>query len=109
MLDTAFDNCEYVEGMGEPLFKWTKRNVDILTEEWPKVQKIRSKIDHIVEWLETDQVNHFTELVNCLLKSAPLLPESKRKQRSYDPWEHMCELDMDTGEDEDDDDDKTGE
>jgi len=103
MLDTSFDNCEYVEGMGEPLFKWTKRNVDILTEEYPKVQKIRAKIDHIVEWLEADQVNHFTELVNCLLKSAPLLTDAKRKQRSYDPWEHMCELDMDTGEDEDDD------
>jgi hypothetical protein len=104
MLDTAFDNCEYVEGMAEPLFKWTKRNVDILTEEWPKVQKLRAKIDHIVEWLEADKVNHFNDLVNSLLKSAPLLVVTKRKQRSYDPWEHICELDMNTGEDEDDDD-----
>jgi hypothetical protein len=102
MLDTAYDNCDYVEGDGEPVFQWTKRNVDIITEQWPKVKAIRAKMDHIVEWLETDQVSHFTELVNCLLKSAPLLPNTKRKQRWYDPMEHFCELDQ-AGEEEDDD------
>ena len=41
VLDSSYDDCEYIEGMGEPIFKWTKFNVDTLTEQWPKVQEIR--------------------------------------------------------------------
>jgi len=61
VLDSSYENCDYEEGSGEPTFLWTKRNVDILTGEWPKVQEIRGKIDHIVEWLEAEPIGHFSE------------------------------------------------
>ena len=49
VMDSSYENCDYEEGSGEPTFLWTKHNVDILTEQWPKVQEIRGKIDHLVE------------------------------------------------------------
>ncbi len=100
MLDASHENCDYTEGYGEPIFKWTKRNVDILTAQWPKVKQIRGKIDHIVEWLEADQINHFTKLLEFLLKSKPAKTKKKIKYR-YDPMERICELDQDSGEEDD--------
>lgn len=100
VLDSTYDDCDFAEGYGEPIFKWTKRNVDILTEQWPKVQEIRGKIDHIVEWVESDP-NHFRELLEFLLKSPPKTRKTKRS--SYDPTEHWCDLDQDTREEDDDD------
>lgn len=103
MLDTAFENCEWVEGEGEPVFKWTRNNVDMLTEQWPKVQRIRDKIDHMVEWLEANQATHFQELLDHILKCEASSPRVKRKRvRSFDPFEHMCPLDQ-VGEEEEDD------
>ncbi len=102
VLDSSYENCDYAEGYGEPIFRWSKRNIDILTEQWPKVQEIRGKMDHIVEWLEVDQINHFTELVNYLL-GFKLLTTKRSKERWYDPMQHVCELEQDTGEEKDDD------
>jgi len=102
VLDSSYENCDYEEGSGEPTFLWTKHNVDILTEQWPKVQEIRGKIDHLVEWLEAEPIGHFSELLDFVLKSKPK-SRRKSKRRYYDPFEHHCELDQDTGEEEDDD------
>jgi hypothetical protein len=99
LLDTCHDNCEYVEGNMEPVFKWTKRNVGILTEQWPKVVEIRAKIDHIVEWLEQDQANHFVELVNFLM-SCKLKPTKKEDAHLKDEEDRFCYLDMAGDEDD---------
>jgi hypothetical protein len=102
VLDSSYENCDYEEGSGEPTFLWTKHNVDILTEQWPKVQEIRGKIDRMVEWLEAEPIGRFRELLDFLLKS-----KSKTRKRPtrpyYDPFEYHCELDQDIGEEEDDD------
>ena len=103
MLDTSFDNCDYVEGNAEPVFKWSKYNVETLTTQWPKVQDIRAKIDRIVEWLELDPINNFNDLVNFLL-DCKVPAKVKRVRRLYDSGEHFCDLDMDTGEEEENDD-----
>ena len=103
VLDSSYENCDYEEGSGEPTFLWTKHNIDILTEQWPRVQEIRGKIDHLVEWLERDQITHFRELLDFLLKTEPIKTKKRRKRGYYDPFEHHCELDQDTGEEEDDD------
>jgi hypothetical protein len=103
VLDSSYENCDYEEGSGEPTFLWTKRNVDILTSEWPRVQEIRGKIDHIVEWLEADPIGRFRELLEFLLKTEPAKTRKRRKRGYYDPFEHHCELDQDNGEEEDDD------
>ena len=103
VLDSSYENCDYEEGSGEPTFLWTKHNVDILTSEWPKVQEIRGKIDRLVEWLERDPIGHFGELLDFLLKTEPVKTKKRRKRGYYDPFEHHCELDQDTGEEEDDD------
>ena len=103
VLDSSYENCDYEEGSGEPTFLWTKHNVDILTEQWPRVQEIRGKIDQIVEWLEADPIGRFRELLDFLLKTEPVKTRKKRKRRYYEPFEHHCELDQDNGEEEDDD------
>ena len=101
LLDASYDDCEWIEGLGEPLFKWTKYNVDLLTEQWPKVQEIRGKIDHIVEWLETDQINRFKELLDFLLKAKP--KKVKAGERPFhDPFSHRGFLEQRYEEDEDD-------
>lgn len=92
-LDTNYSDVEYVEGNGEPLFKWTWFNINTMTEEWPRVKQIREKIDKVVEWLEADPRSRFEELVDFLLKAAPLLPIEKIP-RSYDPTEFWCPLDQ---------------
>lgn len=109
VLDSNYGDCEYVEGAGEPMFKWTKWNVETLAEQWPKVQETRNKIGKMVSWLEADTDRNFRELVDFLMS----LPESKRRpadpkkrQASYDPTEYWCPLDQITDmdmEDEDDD------
>ena len=103
VLDSSYENCDYEEGSGEPTFLWTKHNVDILTEQWPKVQEIRGKIDQIVEWLEADPIGRFRELLDFLLKSEPVKTKKRRKRGYYEPFEHHCGLDQDNGEEEDDD------
>jgi hypothetical protein len=97
VLDSNYEDCEYIEGDGEPIFQWTKRNVSMLAEEWPKVQEYRHKIGKMVDWLEADPHSRFQELLDFIMS----LPPSKRrvadpnKKRSmYDPTEHWCPLDQ---------------
>lgn len=99
MLDSGFDNVHFVEGMSEPLFKWTQYNVATLADQWPKVHQIRRNIDNLVNWLEADQINNFRELLDFILKHNPKNAE-EMEARSYDQWEHFCELDQRTEEDE---------
>ena len=104
MLDSSFDNVEFMEGMSEPIFKWTRHNVVTLTEQWPKVQQIRRNIDNLVDWLEADQINNFRELLEFILKRNPKNAVDT-VSRSYDCWDHLCELDHETDlEDEDEED-----
>lgn len=107
ILDCSADDCEFMEGWNEPVFKWTEHNVDVLTHDWPKVQALREKIDHIVEWLEADPVNRFGELLNFLLTEAPRKLKGKKKVKRgnvYDPTEHWCPLDQQTDDDEEEED-----
>ncbi|MBA7673097.1 hypothetical protein ES703_81285 [subsurface metagenome] len=102
MLDTSYDNVNWVEGMSEPIFRWTRSNVAILTEQWPKVQQIRRNIDNIIDWLEADLTNNFRELLDFILRRKPNNTE-ETEARSYDPWAHFCELDQITEEEDEDD------
>ena len=101
MLDSSFDNVGFIEGMSEPIFKWTRHNVVTLTEQWPKVQQIRRNIDNLVDWLEADQINNFRELLDFILQRNPKNTEDT-EDYSYDPWKHFCELDQPEEDDEDD-------
>jgi hypothetical protein len=56
-----------------------------------------------VEWLEAEPIGHFRELLDFLLKSKPKT-RKRGKRTYYDPFEHHCELDQDTGEEKEDDD-----
>ncbi len=105
MLDSSFDNVAFMEGMSKPIFKWTRHNVVTLTEQWPKVQQIRRNIDNLVDWLEADQINNFRELLDFILKRNQKNTE-ETKACSYDPWDHLCELDQETETEEDDEDDR---
>ena len=105
VLDSSYEDCDYEEGSSEPTFLWTKRNVDILTEQWPKVQQIRGKIDQIVEWLEVEPEGHFQELLDFLLKTKHINTKKKSKRTYGDLFEHHFALDQDTGDEEDDDQD----
>ena len=106
ILDSSYEDCEWVEGMGEPLFKWTKRNIEILTEQWPKTQEIRTKIDKMAIWLEQDQANHFFELVNFLM-SHKVKPTHKDRMGFYDRGDRACCLDQFSDEDEEEENDGT--
>lgn len=110
MLDSSYDDCEFIEGYGEPIFKWTKQNVDILTAQYPKVLEIRRKIDHMVEWLEADQINHFRQLMEFLLIHQPRTFKSPKAEHSYDPTDHWCNLEqeVETEDDDDDNDEERG-
>ena len=102
MLDSSFDNVGFIEGMGGPIFKWTMFNVQTLTEQWPKVQQIRGSIDNLVDWLEADRINNFRELLDFILKRNPKNTE-ETEGRSYDRWDHFCELDQLLDEEDEDD------
>lgn len=96
ILDYSYADCEYVEGMGEPIFKWTQSNVDELAKEAPKVKEIREKIDRVVEWLEADPIIRFRDLIVFLNKKAITRRKkaTKRDKYQYDPTENWCPLDQ---------------
>ena len=108
LLDCSYEDCQYIEGNAEPIFKWTKRNVDILASEWPKVQEIHARIDKMAQWLEQDQANHFWELVNFLM-SCKVKPTYKDRMNTYDRSERLCCLDQADAYDEDEEDEKESE
>ncbi len=101
VLDANYENCYYSEGDGEPTFKWSVYNVKRLSQDWPKVQKIRASIDHIVEWLEADKDVRYRELVEFLVAHPKV---STTEVVAYDPWDLHIDLEQ-VMENEDDDDD----
>lgn len=105
LLDTCYDDVEYMEGWGEPQFMWSEANVINLTNDWPKLKRTREKIDRIVEWVEEDPVTRFQELLEFLLREEKKLKntgETKKvsKPALYDPWDHWSPLEQITDEDE---------
>lgn len=98
MLDTCAEDCNFMEDYGAPIFKWTERNVRILSEEWTRVQQVRDRIDHIVDWLEGDQENRFGELLGYLLAHHP--EKVKGECYQYDRAKHWCRLDERSDPDE---------
>jgi len=107
VLDTSYGDCEYIEGYGEPLFKWSRLNVDRLTEDYPKVQEIRGRIARVIDWLEVNPPVRYKELLDFLLS----LPASEREPADparwatvYDPTEHWCPLEPELNLEEDEDD-----
>jgi hypothetical protein len=65
----------------------------MITAQWQEYASYRSKIDHIVEWVEFNPQRRFEELLKFLLKEQAKLPKRKGKQiwsYSYD----FCKLDM---------------
>lgn len=80
MLDTNYSDCDYREGEGEPLFRWSEYNVSTLAEQYPKVQEIRRKIGNFAEWLEKEPRNNFRELLEFLL-SQPSIEQNKPTTR----------------------------
>jgi len=109
ILDTSYADCEYVEGMTEPIFQWSQFNVDELTKEAPQVKEIREKIDRVVEWLEADPIIRFRELLEFLTAKAKTRRKkaTKRDKFEYDETEHWCPLDMvNQYEEEDEDNDE---
>ncbi len=101
LLDAGYDNCHYRDGESEPLFLWSKSNVELLTRQWPKVKRIRENIDHIVLWLEENPPVHFAELLGYLLLKERTMPKVNTQEitSSYDPTEIQCWLEQ-PGEDE---------
>ena len=109
ILDSSYEDCGYQEGMAEPIFKWTRFNVETLTEQWPKVQEIRLKIDNMVEWLEENPIIHFRELLEALTAKAKTKRKKTTKARGkqyYGPTEHWCPLDQIGFEEEEEDNDE---
>ena len=107
VLDYSYEDCEYIEGYGEPVFQWSRSNVDSLTKEYPNVLKTRGKIARIVDWLEADPYGRFKELLAFLL--APPASELETavpvpRGNGFDPTEHFCPLDFVTDFEEEDDD-----
>jgi hypothetical protein len=106
VLDSNYDDCDFADGEMGPLFKWTKKNVDILTEQYPIVKEIRKKMDHIVAWLEEDQASRFTGLLDLCIKNSPAEAHKRRKVGAYrDPMERMIELEQNFDEEDDEDED----
>jgi len=106
ILDCSYADCAYVEGMGEPIFKWTQFNVDTLTKEAPKVKETREKIDRVVEWLEADPIIRFRDLIVFLKEKAITrrMKVTKRAKYEYDPTENWCPLDQTNQFEEEDED-----
>jgi len=103
MLDSNYEDAKYNEGDTEPIFKWTQRNVDFLTHDYPRVKEIREKMDHIVDWLEADQVGRFTGLLDHCLRNTEAHAR-KKVERYYDPHEKVIDLEqLDTAEEDEED------
>jgi len=98
VLDFSYADCSYIEGDGEPVFLWTRGNVDMLTEEWPRVKQVRGAIDRIVAWLEADMERRFAEILSFLLSQKQPRP---KKQTYYDECDHFCPLEQASRDDYD--------
>ena len=104
-LDSSYDDCEFQEGWGEPTFSWSECNVKILTEQWPKVAEIRSKIDDIVDWIEKDPIPNFNELLTFIEGAHLEKITAPKEKHFYDPTEHWIGLEQPNPEEDEQDDD----
>lgn len=106
ILDYSYDDCAYIEGYSEPIFKWSQFNVDELTKEAAKVREIREKIDRVVEWLEVNPDIRFRELLHFLTAKASTshTEDGKKKSYTWDDTERWCPLDQKDEEEEYDED-----
>ena len=104
-LDSSYDDCEFQEGWGEPTFSWSECNVKILTEQWPKVAEIRSKIDDIVDWIEKDPIPNFNELLTFIEGAHLEKITAPKEKHFYDPTEHWIGLEQSNPEEDEQDDD----
>lgn len=95
VLDSNYEDVDYIEGTEAPVFSWAPGNVTALANDWPKVQEYRHKIGHMVEWLEADPRGRFQELMDFLMSLPAFkrkLANPKKKRSMYDPTEHWCPL-----------------
>ncbi|MBA7645115.1 hypothetical protein ES703_52868 [subsurface metagenome] len=104
LLDANYDDCEFREGWGEPTFSWSEYNVKILTEQWPKVAEIRSKIDGIVDWIEKAPIPNFNELLTFIEGAHPEKITAPKEKHFYDPTEHWIGLEQSNPEEDEQDD-----
>ncbi|MDP2659593.1 MAG: hypothetical protein Q8R28_02535 [Dehalococcoidia bacterium] len=105
LLDYSSADCQYQEGSGEPVFLWSRGNVEQMAYEWPRVKETRQKIDRIVFWVEADPQRRFTELVDFLCSQTQPKPGTRRE---YDDFDHFCPLEQKGDEDGDEDEEETG-
>ena len=103
LLDSNYDDCSFQEGWGEPVFIWSEYNVKILTDQWPKVVEIRSKLDHIVDWIEKDPIPNFNELLTFIQEAHPEKIPVPKEKSFYDPTEHWIALEQRNEEEDEDD------
>jgi hypothetical protein len=60
-------------------------------------------MDHIVAWLEEDQVSRFTELLDLCIRNSPAEAHKRTKVAPYcDPMERAIALEENFEEDDDD-------
>ncbi len=106
ILDYSYADCAYIEGMGEPIFRWSRSNIFDLTSEASKVKETREKIDRVVAWLEADPITRFRDLLVFLNEKAITRrkKDTKRDKYEHDPTERYCPLDMRTQFEEEDED-----
>lgn len=93
ILDANYEDVPWIEGSLEPMFAWSRYNVDRLTHDWPRVKEYRQKIDRIVEWVEFDPPVRFADLLHFI---KPKMKNKFRaiKNRIYDPMDHLVRLEV---------------
>lgn len=103
LLDFSYDDCEYIQNLNQPIFKWTQFNVESLTEQVGKVRAVREKIDRVVEFLEANPELHFKSLLDFLIPKAStsLREDVPRKSYTWDDTEHWIPLELKIEEEED--------
>jgi hypothetical protein len=101
VLDTDYGDVEFKEGYAEPAFKWTRHNIDNLTEQWPRVREYREKIDTLANRLDRDLEGEFGRLLDFLV---PVV-KAEAPERLYDTYgDHPQGPALDTVSDEEEED-----
>jgi hypothetical protein len=98
VLDHNYDDCIYMDGWNDPVFKWSLNNIKTLTQQSRKVGQIREKIDHIVDWLEREPERNFRELVNYIADNYQ--PREKRQDITGHQLFDLIGLEMEDDEDD---------
>lgn len=59
---------------------WETDVVEFATREWREADKLQAKMDKMVDWLESDPVKHFRELVTFIEAGIAKLPAPKKNK-----------------------------